>query len=261
MLRKVNEKLPEASFLYFGMLLLYLVFPGHVHAAKETGGNFLVTVETASFEPKEKEKYHLDVVHPYAFELATIKKCMAGIAYQERDISWTRKKRIFSDAAIARLSPLIVEQFTRADTDHRVLFKVTKPSGKIFLQGDAFVTKKGLHWRLTVVNYSQRKLEDFSIMGDSWRLVSLKGQAYKTRKPHKNLVQDITNWIVFTKFHPVASRILEAPVKETADGKSGVSSSAETIGHRLKILETLKRDGLVSEEEYRVKRLEILKSF
>jgi len=257
----VNGKFKRAWSFYFGMFLLCLAFPGYSHAAKETGGNFLVTVETAPFQPQEKIKYHLDVVQPYTFELATIKKCMAGIAYQEREISWSRRKRAFSDAAVTRLSPLIVEQFTKADKNHRVAFKVTKPSGKIFLQGDAFVTKKGLHWRFTVINYSKRKIEDFSIMGDTWRLVSLRGQAYQTRQPHKNLIQNITNWVVFTKFHPVASRILEAPVKEKADEKSGFSSSAEEVKHRLKILKELKRDGLVNDQEYEDKRREILESF
>ena len=259
----MNKYLHESCFLYFMMFLLFLVFPGNGHAAKETGGNLLVTVETALFQPQEKIKYGLDVVQPYAFELETIKKCMAKIAYQEREIAWSQKKRAFSDGAISRLSPGIVEQFTKADKNHRVVFKVTKPSGKILLQGDAFVTQKGLHWRFTVVNHSKRKIEDFSIMGDSWRLVSLKGQAYKTRQPHKNLIQDITNWIVFTKFNPVASRILEVPVKEKADEGMGgsIPSSTEEIKHRLKILQELKQDGLVNDEEYESKRREILNSF
>jgi len=257
----VNEKFSRAWFLYFSIFLLHLAFPVCGHAAKESGGNFLVTVETAPFPPREKTKYNLAVVQPYAFELATIKKCMAGIAYQEREISWSRRKRVFSDAAVARLSPLIVEQFTQADTNQRVVFKVAKPSGKIFLQGDAFVTKKGLHWRFTVINYFERQLEDFSIMGDIWRLVSLKGQVYKTRRPHKNLVQNITNWVIFTKFHPVASRLLKAPAKEKADEKSDFSSSAQKVKRRLRILKELKRDGLVNDQEYESKRREILNSF
>jgi len=246
-------------FLYFWISLLYLVFPDNGHAARDTVRNVRVTVEVAPFQPKEKVKYNLNVVQPYSFELETIKKCMAGIAYQKREISWSKKKRAFSDAAIARLSPLIVEQFTKADKNHRVLFKVTKPSGKIFLQGDAFVTTKGLHWRFTVVNYSKRKLEDFSIMGDSWRLVSLKSQAYKTRQPHKNLIQDITNWVIFTKFRPIASRVLKAPVKEKTDER--FPSSTEEIKRRLKILNELKQDGLVNDEEYENKRRKILNSF
>lgn len=259
----MNENFSKAWFLFFWMFSLGFVFPDNNIAAKESGGGLQIVVKTAPFEPKEKIKYHLDVVQPYTFELETIKKCMAGIAYQEREISWSRRKRTFSDAAVVRLSPLIVEQFTKADKNHRVVFKVTKPSGKIFLQGDAFVTKNGLHWRFTVINYSERRLEDFSIMGDTWRLVSLKGQAYKTRQPHKNLIQNITNWIVFTKFNPVTSRILEAPVEEKAGNMSRGSapSSIEEIKHRLTILEELKQDGLVNDQEYENKRNKILNSF
>lgn len=246
-------------FLFFFNFSLVFAFSDPVFAAQESGGGLRVVVATAPFQPEEKIKYNLNVVQPYAFELATIKKCMAGIAYQEREISWSRRKRAFSDAAVARLSPLIVEQFTKADNNHRVVFKITKPSGKIFLQGDAFVTKKGLHWRFTVINYSERKLEDFSIMGDTWRLVSLRGQAYKTRKPHKNLIQNITNWVVFTKFRPIESRVLKAPVKEKTDER--FPSSTEEIKRRLKILNELKRDGLVNDQEYESKRRKILNSF
>jgi len=253
-------KTPAVVWFLFCFSLVF-AFPGNIFAAKEPGRGIRVVVETDPFQPKEKIKYNLDVVQPYSFELETIKKCMAGIAYQEREISWSRRKRVFSDAAVARLSPLIVEQFTKADKNHHVLFKITKPSGKIFLQGDAFVTKKGLHWRFTVINSSERKLEDFSIMGDIWRLVSLRGQTYKTRQSHKNLIQNITNWVIFTKFHPVASRILKAPVRENADEKSGFSYSAEEIKRRLKILNELKQDGLVNDDEYESKRRKILNSF
>jgi hypothetical protein len=84
-------------------------------------------------------------------------------------------------------------------------------------------------------------------------LVPLTGQNYKTHKRKKNLIQDITNWILFAKFHPNPKHVLKDPLHKNR-------SSPENVKERLKVLEELKQEGLVSEKEYEKKRQEILNS-
>ena len=251
-------------FLYLLFFFLIFSFPGLVFGAKTPSSDSHYSVEIIPFSPEEKEKYQLKIIQPYSFDLTTIQKAMASLAYQEKIISWSRRKRVFSDSVIRPLSSLIVEKFSEADENHRLVFTIKKPSGRIVLQGDTFLTPKGMHWRFTVLNSTKRKIDDFSIMGDSWRLVPLKGQMYKTKQPYNNLVQDITGWIVFVKFRPEASRVVKVPPpikKEDPENKGTPSEVALEITKRLEILEILKKEGLINKAEYRMKRLEILKSF
>lgn len=114
------------------------------------------------------------------------------------------------------------------------------------------------------MNGSKRKIDDFSVMGESWKLVPLKGQWYKTKKPYKNLVQDITNWIVFRNIRPVSSRVIKIlPQREKTPKERTFlpEATAVEIKKRLQVLEELKRDNMISEKEYQQKRKEILEGF
>lgn len=206
----------------------------------------------ATLENNEKKEYRLKVVQPYAFTLETIQKFMQSLAYQERDISWSHKKRVFSSHDIKILAPRIKEQFALAGMNHRVTYQIKNPKGKTLLKGDTFLTSQGMNWRITIVNRSKREIADFSVMGDSWRLVPLTGQKYKTHERRKNLTQDISNWILFTRFHPNPKHVLKEPVLPKHKG------SLSSIKKRLKVLDALKSEGLISEKEYEKKRQEIL---
>jgi len=108
------------------------------------------------------------------------------------------------------------------------------------------------------MNRVKRKIGDFSVMGDSWRLVLRKGQVYKKkmRQDLNNLVQDMSNW---PKIRPVKSRLIKKTVASPPVARDeGVSAR---IRKRLRILENLKKENLISEEEYKSKRRKILKEF
>ncbi|NIP99992.1 MAG: hypothetical protein GWM98_06085, partial [Nitrospinaceae bacterium] len=79
----------------------------------------------------------------------------------------------------------------------RIEYTVRSRSGRILVRGDTFQAVDGLHWRITVLNHSRRPIDDFSLSGESWRLVPLAGQAYKKRQVTRTVGQDLTNWIIF----------------------------------------------------------------
>ena len=175
---------------------------------------------------------------------------MQSLAYQEREVSWSSKKRVFSSSDVEVLAPRIKQQFALASKNHRVTYQIKNRQGRTLLKGDTFLTNRGMNWRITTLKRSKRKIGDFSIMGDSWRLVPLTGQKYKNHKRQKNLIQDMTNWVLFTSFHPNPKHVLKEP--QHKDGAN--------VKERLKILEELKQEELISEEEYGKKRREILNS-
>lgn len=245
-------------------LFLPLLTPSLTVAEKAPGAHPRLKVGLASFEENEKERYKLKVVQPYSFDLKTIQKSMASLGFQGRAISWSGRRRVFRNSVIKSLGPMILKKFAQANSSQRIIFKVLSPLKKTLILGDTFLTPQGLHWRFTVINRSKRKIDDFSVMGDTWKLAPRKGQSYKKRKRKElnDLVQDMTNWVVFDKIRPAASRIIKTPTSP-ASVKGGhlPASPGLKIKERLRVLKELREEELINEEEYQSKRREILKDF
>lgn len=240
------------------IVCLILLVPGFSHGDDKPGKSSPYSVQLRPFAEGEKEKYGLEIVHPYSFDLQIIRKSMASLAYQTKALGWSDKKRVFPPSAVEVLSPQIVERFAQADAGRRVVFRVKNRRGKTALAGDVFLTPDGLNWRFTAIGQSEREVDDFSVAGDFWRLVPLKGQTYKTKSPHKNLTQNITNWIMLTDVRPDPSRPTQSPPEREGAGKAPAAEDAG-VKRRLKLLEELKLEGLIREDEYETKRKEILK--
>jgi hypothetical protein len=237
--------------------LYILFFPQTFLAAQLPTDNIQISISLQPFKDHEKEKYKLEVIQPYRFDKTTLIKTMSSLAYQKRGISWSVKRRVFNDAITSRLAPMILKKFSLADPDQRVVFRINNSNGKSILAGDTFFTTEGLHWRMTAIQKTRRTVDDFSVSGDPWRLVPLTHQSYKTKEKIKNLVQEITNWIVFNQIRPDPERIIQpSPFSEEKQDPPATLSLG--IKKRLKILEELKRDGLIDEKEYKVKRQKIL---
>lgn len=234
-----------------------LFFPQTFLAAQLPTDRIQISVSLQPFKDHEKEKYHLRIIQPYRFDKTTIIKAMSSLAYQKRGISWSNKRRIFTTSVTQRLAPMFLKNFSLANTDQRITFQIKNAAGKTTLRGDTFLTTEGLSWRMTAVQKIRRTVDDFSVSGDPWRLVPLSHQTYKTKENIKNLVQEITNWIVSHQFRPDPERIIQpSPLsdkKQTAPAMPNLE-----IKNRLRILEELKREGLIDETEYKMKRQKIL---
>ncbi len=218
------------------------------------------SVTIAPLLDQEKKKYSLQVIQPYAFTLKAIQRFMQSLAYQKRAVSWSSKKRVFPSRDIQILAPEIKKHFAQASKNHRVTYQIKNANGKIRLEGDAFLTSQGMNWRITTINSATRKTDDFSIMGASWRLAPLTGQKHKTHERLKNLAQDISHWVIFTRFHPNPKRVLKEPAaKIPPSGQHQAPTS--NIKERLKVLNELQREGLINKDEYEKKRREILNNF
>jgi hypothetical protein len=241
-----------------GMLFLFLA---PVSAETGNSGSYRYLAELADFKKGEMKRYDISPVHPYAFELKTLQNSMWVLAYQNRVIGWSKKKHVFDPNAVKAIGPQLVGLFRKAGKNQRVIFKVQKASGKILFKGDVFLTPEGLNWRVTHFKGSRKKVDDFSVLGDSERLVPLEGHVYKTKEAHEGLKQDITNWVIFSSVAPEKNRIL--PEITSGDNRDRPSAEAITgkVKKRLKVLESLKRDGVISDLEYQKRREEILKSF
>lgn len=243
--------------IIFLSCLFILFAPQKFFAAPIPADALQISVSVQPFKNNEKEKYHLDIIHPYRFDITPLIKTLSSLAYQKRGVSWSNKRRVFNTAVTRLLAPGIQKNFSLANSDQRIVFHVKNSAGKSILAGDIFLTSGGLHWRMTAIQKIRRTVDDFSVSGDPWRLVPLTHQSYKTKENFKNLVQDITNWIVFKQIKPDPERIMQLPVLSEEKHDATAPKSLD-IKNRLKILEDLKRDGLIDETEYKVKRQKIL---
>ncbi len=237
--------------------LYILFFPQKFLAGQLPTDNIQISVSLQPFIDHEKENYRLQVIQPYRFDKTTLFKAMSSLAYQKRGVSWSNKRRVFNTVVTQRLTPMILQNFTLADPDQRITFRVKNAAGKTTLMGDTFLTTEGLHWRMTAIQRIRRTVDDFSVSGDPWRLVPLTHQSYKTKEKIKNLVQEITNWIVFNQIKPDLERIIH-PSPPSEEKQAAPATPTLGIKKRLKILEELKRDELIDEKEYKVKRQKIL---
>lgn len=244
--------LPILSWLYF------LLFPGTSFAVGELEKALQISVLAKPFADNEREKYKLQIRQPYRLDPTILMKAMSSLAYQRRGVSWSNKRRVFTTSTIRDLAPRIVEQFALANPDERVFFQLKNRLGKTLLRGDTFIAEDGMHWRLTVIQRLRRKVDDFSISGEPWRLVPLSRQSYKTKQRYKGLIEDITNWVVLKKLEPEPDRILPPSPARLKQGASEVPSRLD-IKERLRVLEDLKKEGMIDDEEYQNKRREILK--
>lgn len=237
---------------------LYILFlPQTFFAAQLPTDNIQISISLQPFKDHEKEKYHLQVIQPYRFDKTTLLKAISSLAYQKRGVSWSNKRRVFNTAVTQRLAPMILKKFTLAEPDQRITFRVKSVAGKTILAGDTFLTTKGLHWRMTAIQKIRRTVDDFSVSGDPWRLVPLTHQSYKTKVKIKGLVQEITNWIVLNQIKPDPERIIQ-PSPPSKEKQAAPETPSLEIKNRLKILEDLKKEELINEEEYTIKRQQIL---
>lgn len=238
-----------------------ILFWSPVSAEKGDRGSYHYMAELTEFEKVELQRYNISPVHPYAFELKILQNSMWALAYQDRDIGWSKKKHVFDRQAVQALGPQLVDLFRKVRKSQKVIFKIQKTSGKTVFMGDVFLTPEGLNWRVTNFKGSRKKVDDFSVFGDAERLVPLKGQVYKTKEKHEGLIQNITNWIIFSSIVPEKNRILP----EITSGDSRSHPSAEDITKevkkRLKVLGNLKKEGVITDLEYNRRREEILRGF
>jgi hypothetical protein len=245
----VNQELKKKlQFLVcLGILPLALAVASYADGAQP---KYRFTSKTIPFAKGEKEKFNLNVIQPYQIELSVIERSMASLAYQKKGFSWTNNRRVFASTFINRLAPQIAHQMSKANDGQRIAYQIENSAGKLLLRGDTFLTTAGLHWRVTVLNGKKRSVDGFSITGDSWKLSPLKDQAYKTRKPFKNLIQDMTNWIVFVNILPEKSKRL--PVQQNKKQSSKVME-------KLQLLDELREDGIIEQNEYEEKRKQLLR--
>lgn len=263
----MKKKVFCVLLVFMVQVICYLNFFASFAFAQKTKVNLKkYRVEILPLKKQIQKKYKLKLVHPYSFRLKTIQKCLVALRFKEKNTLNAQKGRVFNNDLVERLAPLIKDRFSRANSNQRVAFRISNASGKAYIEGDTFLTNEGMHWRLTAIRSVHWGIEDFSVSGEPWGLILQTGQTYKQRYwgASTKIAQDITNWVIFENILPTASRKLPEPVQKSPNPKNKETLTKPTftdVKERLRILEQLKKENVITEKEYLIKRREILDQF
>ena len=259
-----EEAFEMPRFTYIAISILTLISMASPAAfAQRTGINLSgYSVELEPFRKHEKEQYGLNIAHPYSFSLKTIQESMRSLFYEQKSLFSSKEGEIFKKGVIKTVAPVITEKFKRANKDQKIAFEIYSRSGKKFIQGETFLTSQGLNWRFEIIRWEKRDIDSFEMTGEPWVLFPQKHQTYKKWrwKKSKRVSRDITNWLIAENIIPIASNILpeQQPTELTPSKKADSPQENRTTKDRLLKLERLWKEKIVTDEEYKTKRKEIL---
>ena len=276
-------KRPLVSFLVIAGLLLgfkFTLFEKRKYLWKEGEYNYLY------LESVPKKLGTLE--HPQELSLELLREILLAIEYQRPwvNIPFTKPKgkqyQLFLPEEIEKLIPHLVEGFKQANSSQWLNFSVRCQRGKLFIgavritDGVAFIKEGKLN--LVFRNIAEKLGVDENL-NTSNPLKYYPGSAYLVEKEGFSLKRNkrskpIFNWLVvdlkwwekkLSASQKPEEKIKEKP-EETAPSQEVKPEQAKpvkegkekSIKERLLELKELYEEGLISEEEYKKKRQEIL---
>lgn len=258
----VLAKVPMKSIsrrLCAPLIAALLLAPAALKAAPQGADALDYKAERVPWLKEEVRSLGLEPAPPGSLDEKNIPAAMRRLAYQKRGLSWSGKKSVFPAPLLERLAPLIARQWAQAEPGERVAFQISTRGGPALLQGDTFLTDAGMHWRLTVLNRKTRPLGDFNLASEPWRLVPLPGQRYHSRERYKTLKEEMTNWIILTALKPGAERTKDPrPAPAAPAPRPETHAPDGAAREKLQLLDELRRENLISGEDYERKRRQIL---
>lgn len=258
-----------------GLLLLVLLghpFSGHPAWAdqviyKSTNKIDFVKIEKASKDQRKAGAFQ----HPHDFQPEEIQKVLSSLHFNKKAILAKDMKdsRLYDDDHVTFLAPYLVEAFKKAGTEDRVIVSYFTRSSKFAVPDDrltvfeSFFKEDGLHLRFNKL-YA-KMLGDRTTIGATRAMQEARslrvgleiqpGQNRVSWDPEEIVVNLALVGTASAVEEPVAE-IHEKPVKSTLPV---TRSEGKSIRVRMKELEQLKKDELITNEEYQKKHDELLK--
>ncbi|MDA2911063.1 SHOCT domain-containing protein [Nitrospiraceae bacterium AH_259_D15_M11_P09] len=188
--------------------------------------------------------------HPHAFDAGALEGLMRSLYFSPKGvISWGERELVFSDEEILKIAPLIREAFQQAKPFQKIQFEVHTPKGTT--TGDLFIMDGELHWRFEVIQRTAHfeefeslfRFESETSVTPNWILRPQDHQQYYSLEWVLGIKREAKNWLV------IAIDEEEAPA--LALPKQG--SERKSLTQRLRLLQELKTDGLITEGDYEKK--------
>ncbi len=231
---------------------------------------------------KGETRTHLD--HPQYLDREMLSNALSSIYYREKGLKRKKEKNVFQKSELSYLIPHIADAFTMASTLQYVLVHSNYMKGKSLFKRELF-TIYALFFsdnKLNVV-FSRIQYEDlegkgpkeiildeaeeifvdpFSITKDPfWKIIPQDGQQFKTG--HSNWVIIDLNKGTFVKKEDYGKKKISSEAQtsgtgETTSGKTIVVQPRMSIKDQLLELKELETTGLITKEDYELRKALIL---
>lgn len=218
--------------------------------------------------------------HPYTFTGEQMKAVLSSIHFNKKILLMkdVENRNLFDEQNVEFLTPYLIEAFQKAKADEVVVVSYFTRNTKLVIQNDrltvlrAFMKSDGLHMKFTKI-YA-KLLGDRETQGSAMATSQARGLRVSLElQPGQNRVSWDPEELVFDlgHFSGTATAEKSEPKKEKAkkekkdkeivaeEGMKTEDAGEKSVRDRLKELDQLKADALISEKEYQAKRKELLK--
>ena len=272
------------KYPFLVLTLTVLLVPALSQASKTTyivtdrRFNFVKRVELDKDEIKERK-----ITQPYTFTDLQMRDMLAGIKCNKQLVveKQVQDQEVYNQPALDFLVPYLVKAFKEAQPNEEVVFSYLASKGMILAQdhrltiASAWVDGGVLHLKfrklMAKIASVNEKMSDISqtinrAQGVRVSLDAGPGQQFGNTTDELLLTVPDANAVVdnrpqTTDHEPKTNNVLRATSSEQRLPASSLAgaTAAPSIERRLQQLESLKKQGLVNDEEYKQKRQEILK--
>lgn len=268
--------LKKTGVILFAIALLLSIScsvkkPGLVKQSFKKGKHTVRIIEKNSANLYLSKK-RLD--HPHPFTNSEIFNKLLSLKYKRLTL-FSREENVFERKIAEEISPLLTRAFKRASKNDFIEIDARSSRGRI--SGDVFILRGKLNWRFKIINsasFERRNSRDYL---DGWKLVLLKGQKYYGEKELLG-VRAAKNWIIYPVDKTWSNAVLrsESDKKQGAENRSSRKESKtpakdrpgnesspgqKEIEARFQSLKNLQQKGLITEEEYEMKKKELLEKY
>jgi len=276
-----DEKKFGLPFFISFIFILFLTASCAFTKSRVTKQTFKKGKQIVRIVEKDIDAHYLSkkkLEHPHIFAEAKIFDNLTSLKYKRLALL-SREEDVFDKKLAKEISSLLVNAFKRASKNDFIEVDAKSPKGRIL--GDVFIFKRKLNWKFKIINgasYERRNSKDYL---DGWKIVLQKGQKYYGKKELFG-VRVAKNWIIYpvdktwsnvTPFNKGDQKadthkrlndesdtnILETLPKEQS--KKGVSSTQKEIEAKFLRLKKLVQKGLITKEEYKAKKQELLEKY
>ncbi len=244
-------------------------------------------IDFIKLDKAKKSEKEGGLTHPYTFDGDQMRSILRSVHFNKKILLLkdVENRQLFDEGNVEFLTPYLIEAFQKAGPETVVVASYFTRDTKLVIQNDrltifrAYVKGDGLHIKFTKT-YA-KLLGDRTTKGLERTLDEARSMRVSLElQPGQNRIQVEPEEIVFDLAHygpggkSAEERVAEKKGKKKVEAKSDsarassapVASASEeerikSIRVRLKELDQMKKDELITEKEYKKKRKDLLKEF
>jgi hypothetical protein len=235
-------------------------------------------IDFIKIDKAKKNEKEGGLKHPYEFDPEQLRAILRSLHFNKKILLLKdiENRQLFDEGNVEFLAPYLIEAFKKAGPEEAVVVSYFTRDTKIVIQNDrltifrAFVKDDGLHFKFTKIyakllgDRTTKGVERMTQEARSLR-VSLEVQ------PGQNRISWDPEELVFDLAHFAPGGMKPAPLASEKESKkkekkevkeqpvATTTEEGKSVRERLKELDQLKKDELITEKEYQKKRQELLK--